>query len=50
MFYIGHQEYWIAMQRWEMSSWVFYITLKIVAFGNTEESTFELLAIGHYEY
>ena len=25
------QEYWIAMQRWEMSSWVFCITLKIVA-------------------
>ena len=36
------QEYWIAMQRWEMSSWVFCITLKIIAFGNTEESTFEL--------
>ena len=26
------------------------ITFETVAFGNTEESTFELLAIGHHEY
>ena len=51
MFYIGDQENWIAMQRWEMSSWVFCITLKIVAFGNTKESTSELrLATDHYEH